>query len=90
MKKFLVACLIGLGSITATAAPSLADDVRVMVYDRGYHPDRHYGRDEYRPHRPHHRNFERRHHAYRDNCRTKKVKFRHHGRWVYKTTTVCR
>ncbi|MBB4007849.1 hypothetical protein [Allorhizobium taibaishanense] len=87
MKKFLVACLIGMASITATAAPSLADDVRVMVYDRGHHPDRYYGRDNYR--RDHYRGFEGRRH-YRERCRTKRVQYRHHGRWVSRTTTVCR
>ncbi|TWF56405.1 hypothetical protein [Neorhizobium alkalisoli] len=83
MKKFIAACIIGLGCLGTTAAPVLAESYTVTVSDHGYRPhSRHHERDrwERRHHRPH----------YRTVCRTKTVKYRHHGRWVSKTTRVCR
>lgn len=83
MKKFIAACIVGLACLTTTAAPSLADSVRVTVSD-GYGPrgwDRH--------HRPAYRHHQHRP-RYSQACRTKTVKYRHHGRWVTKTTRVCR
>ncbi|MCM2292827.1 hypothetical protein NAC44_10880 [Allorhizobium sp. BGMRC 0089] len=78
MKKILAACVLGLGTFAAMAAPSLAQDATVIIRDGqpgprydGYH-DRHH-----RWHPRHH-------------CRTEVQKFRHHGHWVVKKTTVCR
>jgi hypothetical protein len=81
MKKFLVAGLIAIGCITMTAAPSMAQG-GPMMYERGYHSDRYYGRSEYR-HHPH--RFDR-----RERCRTRTVKYRHHGHWVIEKRTICR
>jgi hypothetical protein len=82
MKKFLVAGLIALGCITMTAAPSMAQDYPMTRSDRGYHQDRYDGRGEYR-HHP--RRFDR-----RERCRTRTIKYRHHGHWVIEKRTFCR
>ncbi|MBB4954100.1 hypothetical protein H4S14_002162 [Agrobacterium vitis] len=84
MKKFLVAGLIALGCITATAAPSMAQSSMVVISDRGHYPDRferHHDRRFYRHERVRH---------YRDHCRTKTIKYRHHGRLIVEKRTVCR
>ena len=86
MKKILVACLLALSGLAATAAPSFADSITITT-GNGYYPHHRY-HDYYRPgYRPYHRWH---HPAYRHGCRTKTVKYYHHGRWVRKTTRVCR
>ncbi|THF52161.1 hypothetical protein [Allorhizobium terrae] len=89
MKKIIVAGLIAIGCLTATAAPSLAQSATVVISDRGYYPHRHHDRFE----RYHDRRFygrERVRHFRGERCRTSTVKFRHHGRWVVERRTVCR
>lgn len=91
MKKIIVAGLIAIGCITATAAPSMAQGAMVVISDRGYHSDR-YERRHDRFERYHDRRFygrERVRHFRGERCRTSTVKFRHHGRWVVEKRTVC-
>ncbi|MDQ0453695.1 hypothetical protein [Rhizobium paknamense] len=83
MKKFIVACLIGLGSFAATAAPSAAQGASVtVIQDGGYR----HGPDWRRDH--HDRRDWRRHH--RPRCFTKVVRTRHHGEVIIRKTRVCR
>ncbi|CAN7585618.1 hypothetical protein [Neorhizobium sp. LjRoot104] len=89
MRKFIAACIIGLGCLTTTAAPTLADSFSITIGDRGYRPAGHPYRPGYhRYHRPHYRQYSR--HHYRPHCKVRRVEYRHHGRWVTKTTRVCR
>lgn len=83
MKKFIAACIVGLACLTTSAAPSLAHNVRITVSDNHYR-----GWDQ----RHHHPSYRQHHHRGRhwERCRTKTEKYRHHGRWVTKTTRICR
>lgn len=81
MKKIIVAAMLALGSLAATAAPSMADTV--IIRD-GYGP-----RHDYRPwHHP--RGWERAREVRRHSCRTKTVRVYRDGRYITKTTRVCR
>ncbi|MGG7518660.1 hypothetical protein ACQ3G6_12295 [Allorhizobium undicola] len=83
MKKFIAACLIGLGCIAATAAPSAAQGVSVTVSDGQYY--------RHGPAYRHHHHEERR--AWRQTrtrCWTKTERYRHRGEVVIRKTRVCR
>lgn len=91
MEKFIVAGLMAIGCLTMTAAPSMAQSV--IISERGVHVDRyerHHDRRYYRHHDRRYWGHERVRHFRGERCRTTKMKYRHHGRWVIEKRTVCR
>ena len=97
MKKLLIACLIGMGALTATALPTYAQSVTITTDDgygyRHYNPyyyhygDRYYG-DRYRyRYRTMYRDWDGYRHGH---CMTRRVAFHHHGRLVVRETRYCR
>lgn len=74
MKKLLLAATIAVSSILPFAAPSEAAGVTVRTVERVDHRGGHHARP--------------RHH--RKDCFVKKVRTKHHGRTVVRTTRVCR
>lgn len=75
MKTLLISSLIAVSSLFAFSAPSYAETVTVTTTQKMPM------RDEYRPHRYHHR--------VAQECFIKKVRTHHHGRVVVKETRVC-
>jgi hypothetical protein len=87
MKKIIVAGLIAIGCMTMTAAPSMAQGGPIIISERGHHSER--DRFERRHHREMRRH-ERVRHFRGERCRTKVVKYRHHGRLIVEKRTFCR
>src|SRR5690349_18609370 len=84
LKTLLVACFIGLASITASATPSMADSVTVTIGD-SHHGDR-WNRSHHNDWRRHH--YRSRHHA-RRHCSVRTVRYHRHGRVVFAKKRVC-
>ncbi|OCJ17960.1 hypothetical protein A6U87_03310 [Rhizobium sp. AC44/96] len=97
MKKLLIGAIVALASLTATAAPSLADGVYFQFGSPGYH-DGYYGdypryrpayRRYYEPEYP--RYYREQYPRHKASCRTQNKRYysEHANRWVTRSTRVC-
>ncbi len=86
MKKLIAVAAIALTSLAATAAPSFADSVRVIIGTPGYH-------DDYRPsyrHGPPPRYWRDRQYSSYQRCWKEPYQVRSHHHEITKYKTVCR
>lgn len=96
MKKFLIAALIvvtGMASVAIPAAQAassitITGDDGLRIRNGDHHDRRHMQREDRRDFRRHRERKVRRLEV-RENCRTRTVKERHHGKIVVKTVSVC-